>query len=566
MLFFARLAPSMVALIELAFVLGALALIFLRPAKKQPTLQRLQEKFSCLARNQKLSVLAVILSVLLTRAVLIPVLGIPAPRWEDEFSYLLAADTFAHGRLTNPTHPMWQHFETLHEIQQPTYMSMYPPAQGMALAAGEKLGDPWIGQLVVTALMCGAICWMLQAWLPPGWALLGGFLSVLRLGLLSYWMNGYWSASIVAFAGALVLGALPRIQRHPHTRDAILMALGLAILANSRPYEGFVLSLPVLAIMLWWLWKNRQRSTAWLRVVMPVVVILSLTAIATGYYYQRVTGSPFRMAYVINRRQYAIAPYFLWQKPNPEPNYRHEAMRRFYHWEFGLYQHDITPAGFLRTSAGKVALWWSFYLGPLLTVPLFAFPCILRDRRMRFPLIALAIFILGLALEVFTFPHYFAPATCLLYLVLMQCMRHLRLWRWKGRPVGLSLVRAIPVLAFAMITLRVAAAAAHAPIEPAWPRGNLPRARIEKCLSRRPAKSLVIVRQHPIQIDKEWVYNDAHIDASKVVWARDMGAQANQELIRYFRDRDVWILSFRDQFEDSPIVTSYDGNIPLHCP
>ena len=537
---FARLAPSLVALIELAFVLATIAMVFLGKADS-PGIRRLEIQFASLARRKTLSVVVVTLSTLFLRSALIPILGVPTPRWEDEFSYLLAADTFAHGRLTNPSHPMWQHFETLHEIQQPTYMSMYAPAQGLALAAGQKLGHPWIGQLVITALMCGAICWMLQAWVPPGWALLGGMLAMLRLGLLSYWMNGYWSASIVALSGALVLGALPRIKRHARTGDAILMGIGLAILANSRPYEGFVLSLPVAAALLAWLFK--QRPVPWVRLVFPIVIILAATAVATGYYYHRVTGSAFRMTYVVNRAQYAIAPYFLWQKPNPEPPYRHPEMRAFYHWELGLYAENVTPLGFVRRSADKFSLWWSFYLGPLLTLPFFVFPWVLRDRRMRFPLIVLAIFVLGLALEVFTFPHYFSPATCLLYLVLIQCMRHLRLWRWKAKPIGAGLVRAIPMLALAMVILRVTAAAMHAPIEPAWPRGNLERAQIERQLEGAPGKQLIFVHYAGTHDPhREWVYNRADIDDAKIIWAQDMGERPNAELTSYFSHRTAWLL------------------------
>ena len=311
-----------------------------------------------LSRRRHLAVLVVGLSALALRIAILPWFPVPLPFVPDDFSFLLGADTFAHGHLSNPTPAMWIHFESIHIDMQPTYMSMYFPGQALLLAAGKVLlGNPWFAVLIFSAVMCASICWMLQAWLPPFWAFLGGMLAVLRLGLFSYWVNTYTGGALIAAAGgALVLGALPRLIKTSRFRYGLIMAIGIDLLILTRPYEGMLLCLPVAAALGHWVLfgKNRPRPKDLIRrAALPLALIVSCLA-WLGYYDYRAFGNPLTLPYSINRSTYAIAPYYVWQPLREEPVYRHESIRNFYHDVELKAPADIrTRFGFIKASCLK---------------------------------------------------------------------------------------------------------------------------------------------------------------------------------------------------------------------
>lgn len=499
-----------------------------------------------LARRRSLAITIVGVSAALVSAGLSLLVRFPQPSAHDEFSYLLAADTFALGRLTNPTHPMWVHFESMHIIQQPTYTSKYPPAQALFLAAGQVIGGhPIVGVWLSTALACAAICWMLMGWVTPRWALLGGMLAVIHPLVLG-WSQSYWGGAVAMGGGALVVGAFRRVVRAPRTRDALVMGIGMAVLANSRPYEGTVLSLVLaVALLVWMRNKDSPPAGEWLRRVwLPISLVLAINAGAMGYYNHRVTGNAFLMPYMVHEATYKVAPPFLWQNARNEPAYHHKELRDFYvGWELPFWETQRSLAGVAAWSVAKIlVLLVACFQSIGLAVPIVTLPLVVeRNRWMRFALLTCGVFIAGLLVETFIQPHYSAPIVGLILLIVVQSMRQLRLWRWHGWPMGWVLFAASLVLCVAPFIIFCEDAVAQAKLhEQEW---NSQRARMQAALSEASDRHLVIVRYGPGHSPhQEWVYNDADVDGAKVVWARDMSTDENRKLVGYFKDRHIWLL------------------------
>lgn len=550
--------------LELVFwaIVGALTvgLLVFRPA----VATRVEAAWKGISRRQGLAIAVTILAALIMRAALLPVLPIPEPVVHDEYSYLLQAQTFAAGRMTNPTPPLWVHFETFHVNMQPTYQSMYPPAQGLLLAFPMLLHvHPWWAVWLSVGLMCGAVCWMLQAWVPPHWALLGGMFCVVRFAAFSYWINSYWGGALAAIGGALVLGALPRIKHRPGPRYPLLFALGLALLANTRPYEGFVFSIPALLSLL--LWAGRNKAVA-ISALAPAAALLALVVAGMGYYNWRGTGKPTLMPYQVNQEQYHITKPFIWQKRNPIPQYRHPVMRsRYVRHELPDYLNRQYREGLVNILKIKALGFYNFFLWPLLALLVFSFGTMLRSSRMRLMSWTFLLMLAAVGIEQWSLnPHYAAPVLCAVVAMMLNGLRLLRTWTVHGLPLGRMLARSVVICFATWVALPVVALASDPYVlglfEP-MP-AALDRARLIAQLQRLPGQHLVIVHNHRSAIGMyDWVYNDPDPDQAKIIWARDMGKQANAELVRYYSERRIW---FVDQDDGIRQLRPYPGDaLPL---
>jgi hypothetical protein len=528
-------------------------LAFVRRGGYEQFIARIESAFARFAARRFASVAVLFLGVFLLRVTLLPILPVPTPEVHDEFSFLLLGDTIAHGRLSNPTPALWKSFETFHENMYPTYCSKYAPAQGFVLAFGERLGYPWIGVLLICSLMVAFFHWALRVWMPARWSFLAAMLVGLKLGLTSYWMNSFWGGAVPAFGGALALGGLGRILKRPSLSGGLGFGGGIAILANSRPYEGLIFSIPIGGIFLWWLAGKTKGNVATSerlkKVFLPASVLLIAGVVFVGYYNWRTTGSPRTFAMSLNQKFYDPSAIFLWETPGAPMQHYNPQFDDFYNrWQRNLYGHnwDDVKKIFGRKIRvfARTYLWWDLFL----LVPAFYS---LPKRRKLYPLYAALLFnTVAFFSLAWTLPHYVAPAMCAVFAIFITAMRNLRLFEVRGYALGLFLSRMV-VLG---LTLQTANAAATGNEDPLDLGGVRMESRVEaiRKLDAIQGKHLVFVRyskEHNVHL--EWVFNDADLENSRIVWARELDKKQNEKVIEHYNGRKVWFIE-ADRFLAPP--------------
>jgi hypothetical protein len=320
------------------------------------------------------------------------------------------------------------------------------------------------------------------------------------------------------------------------------MGVGGFILLITRPFEGALLVMLTVLLMrapsrrpfhppLRGDHGRRGGKTA---ALLAMVAALVGGVVWIGYYNWRVTGSAVRLPYVVYESIYAVNPPFLWMRGTHEDRgFRHDAMRRYYlEWELPQYREQ-------RHQPIAKKLWdfarEYFYSVALILPALLA----LRDPLGRRALVVASIFTLITFGNLWFFPHYAAPAVPVYLLIVVLGLRQLR-----ALPGGRWLVRG--VLAFHLVACVVWIAR----MDRARTGWNYRRADLIQQIREQNRKVLVIVRPSPDSYThNEFVYNDPDIDASPVVWARDMGGERNERLIAYFRGREVWLLRVGEGME-----------------
>jgi hypothetical protein len=284
-----------------------------------------------------------------------------------------------------------------------------------------------------------------------------------------------------------------------------------------------------------------------------------------------VTGSWTTLPEALSQYQYGVPASLTFQPhvtphrdltPQQQMDYR---MQRGFRGE-----KPETLITYLQRLEYRVRFYRFFFLPPLYVSLIFF---LFRLREYRFLWIAIAGLLFALGTNFFpAFQlHYVAAITCLFILMSITGLETIGRSSIGGEHTGLDAMRLLLALCAAHFIFwyglhladrwDVSAAIRRFETWDAINHGNPERrVSVNRKIEAIPGKLLVFVRYGPRHIfQDEWVYNAADIDSARVVYARDLGTDADEELRRYYPEREVWLLEPDFQV---PQVTRFPRPMP----
>ena len=172
----------------------------------------------------------------------------------------------------------------------------------------------------------------------------------------------------------------------------------------------------------------------------------------------------------------------------------------------------------------------------VLFIPILLCPYDLETAEERGAVFLLLIVGLMVAALIVIQPHYVAAFAGVLYLRMLHSLTRLVSWHPWGKPVG----QALSVLLVSLMVGDFCVKAFEIIRSTSY---ESPRHSVIQALQHQPGQHLVLLRYAPDHsVNFEWVYNRADIDASPIVWAREMGPEQDRPFLEYFRNRKVWLL------------------------
>ncbi len=474
--------------------------------------------------------------------------GPTAPIIHDEFAYILAGDTFAHGRLTNPTPRHAERFDSFHLVVRPTYQSKYPPLQGVFLAIGQVLtGEQITGVWLSRALAVGALFWMLLAWTSPLWALVGAILFALDNSAISWWGHSYWGGAVAFWGGALVFGALKRQTQQPRWTTGLILGLGYAVLANTRPVEGFLAAICSLVMLVVGLrtrhplhWKKDLMQT-----VAAVLLVLVPTAGMMLRYNAAVTGDMKDHPYLLwARQQDQSGPIDVADSLFPAPQLAEEQLPRYV--QMAREQRGSVPGRITNTplmfAIKLFGFQVSFYLPGVLMCTLAGIALVLDRRDVQSAIMTVGLLILFIMTNNQPgYPHYTAPVGCLMFFLVVTGLRRMS--------VGSQLFQKAAVITpvIALGTFLAMTVDYEIPQNVGRPTVKVNRQAVVDYLADIPGKHLLLVTYVDGHIvHNEYVYNLADPESQRILWARSFSDAEDRAFVADYADRTAWKLFVRN--------------------